>query len=263
MKIIFVGVGEAFDENRPNTSILVLGEAGNDPVRILFDCGFTAAHAFWRLAPDPTALDAVWISHFHGDHFLGLPLLLLRFWEEKRTRPLTIIGQEGVTEKVPSAMDLAYPGFYEKLTFPVKYVTAQPGQELDLLRHRWSFAAGRHSQPCLGIRLAGDTGSVYYSGDGQPSDGTAVLARGCDLVIHEAYGRQAMLAAHGSVDGSIEFARHTGAGHLALVHMNRRIREEHASAVRRQLAGLPGLHAFLPAPGDSITIGASAPETAT
>ena len=81
MRVIFSGVGEALDENRSNTSLIVTHSASESFQQVLLDCGFSAAHAFWRYAPEPLHLDALWISHFHGDHFLGVPLMLLRFWE--------------------------------------------------------------------------------------------------------------------------------------------------------------------------------------
>ena len=254
MKVIFTGVGEAFDENLPNTSLLVLPDDHIENRQILLDCGFTAAHAFWWTSPEPMGLDAVWISHFHGDHFLGLPLLLLRFWEEKRSRPLTIIGQEGVEEKVAAAMALAYPGFFAKIAFKIDFIKVHPGQELDRFGLNWSFASNQHSKPCLALRLDGNLGALYYSGDGRPNDDTVALAKGCDLIIHEAYGLEPILEAHGSVDGCIAFARQTGAKHLALVHMNRFVRRKHAATVRRLLGGLDNIHGFLPEPGETLTI---------
>lgn len=257
MKVVFIGVGEAFDEHFPNTSILVTTDGRHNKHPILLDCGFTAAHAFWRTSPDPMKLDAVWISHFHGDHFFGLPLLLLRYWEENRTQPLTILGQPGVEEKVLTAMELAYPGFFTKINFDTAFVEAQSGQTLNLLGLKWSFAPNLHSKPCLALRLDSKTASMYYSGDGRPSDATVRLAEGCDLIVHEAFGLEPIIEGHGSVDGCIDFARKTATRHLALVHMNRRVRKEHATQVCRRLEMLEDMNAFLPEPGDSLTIGES------
>jgi ribonuclease Z len=255
MKVIFTGVGEAFDENLPNTSLLVLVDSQVKKRQVLLDCGFTAAHTFWQTSPDPKGLVAVWISHFHGDHFFGLPLLLLRFWEEERTRPLTIIGQPGVADKVLGAMELAYPGFYAKVAFKIDFVEVRPGRDLDLFDLHWSFAPNRHSKPCLGLRLDGKKGALYYSGDGRPSEETAALAMGCDLVVHEAFGLEPIIDGHGTVDGCIDFARKTRTKHLALVHMNRQIRKMHAETVRRRLDALENFHAFLPEPGETLIIG--------
>ena len=257
MQIMFVGVGEAFDEHLPNTSILVLTDGHGKKRQILLDCGFTAAHAFWRTSPNPMALDAVWVSHFHGDHFFGLPLLMLRFWEEGRTRSLTIVGQPGVEDKVMTAMVLAYPGFSARLEFEITFVEARKEEVLHLFGVDWSFAPSRHSKPCLGLRLDSKHAAMYYSGDGRPSDDTTRLAKGVDLVVHEAFGLDPVIAGHGTVDGCIDFARTTGVGSLALVHMNRQVRKDHAADVRRRLETLEDLHAFLPEPGDIFTMGES------
>ena len=95
MNVFFVGVGEACDAKHGNTSIHV--QTVNDTC-LLCDCGFSAAHSYFAFCDDPDQLDMVWNSHFHGDHFFGMPLLLLRFWEMKRSKPLVIAGQAGVEE---------------------------------------------------------------------------------------------------------------------------------------------------------------------
>ena len=62
--MVFLGVGEAFDETLPNTSILVRCGLGASRVTVLLDCGFTAPPQFWRAEPSADALDAVWICTF-------------------------------------------------------------------------------------------------------------------------------------------------------------------------------------------------------
>ncbi len=260
MRICFLGVGEAFDELYPNTSLLVSFPNPDGDAHVLLDCGFTAPAAYYRHAPDDartcSALDAVWISHFHGDHFLGLPLLLLRFWEEGRTLPLTIVGQAGVEEKVWAAFELAYPGFRPRLQFPVCFLEAVPGEVIHVAGARWSFALGDHSAvtPCLAVRLDRDGQSVVYSGDGRPSPATAELAQGVDLLVHEAYGLDPDTPGHGGVPGCLKLARDVRARNLALVHVNRRVRQESAGVIRAMLAQAMGGHGVLPEPGDVITL---------
>jgi ribonuclease BN (tRNA processing enzyme) len=260
MQVIFAGVGEAFDENYGNTALLVTSGSGKRKKQLLLDCGFTAAHAFWKASQNPVALDAVWVSHFHGDHFFGLPLLLLRFWEQGRTKPLTIVGQTGIEEKVISAMDLAYPRFRPKMRFSVEFEAVSPGKDLDLLDFQWSFAENGHSSPCLALRLDHGKNSIFYSGDGSPTDQTLVLAERCDLIVHEAYGLEKEQLGHGTMNLCIEFARKAQAKALALVHMNRDVRRANAEAIKKTLAGLEGLKALLPEPGDHFEIEKSAAE---
>ena len=75
MRVTFLGVGEACDETMPNTSVWVETEADNRRSSVLLDCGFTVPPNYWQRTSDPEDLDALWISHFHGDHFFGVPAL--------------------------------------------------------------------------------------------------------------------------------------------------------------------------------------------
>jgi ribonuclease Z len=166
MKITFCGVGEAFDEKLANTSLLVtVGEEAGRRTALL-DCGFTAAHAFWSLAPDPGGLETVWVSHIHGDHFFGLPLLLLRYGEGGRNAPLTVIGPKGIGGAVTQAMDLAYPGFRSRLGYEVRFFEAEPGRTVESSGMRWSFAVNGHSAPCLAVRLDRGAGSLFTAAMG-------------------------------------------------------------------------------------------------
>jgi ribonuclease Z len=251
MKITFCGVGEAFDENLANTSLLVtVEEAGGCPRNSLLDCGFTAAHSFWSSCADPLSLETVWISHFHGDHFFGLPLLLLRFWEEGRRAPLTVIGQSGVAEKVSAALDLAYPGFRSRLEYGVRFLEASPGRKIESAGLHWSFAHNGHSQPCLAVRVDHPDGRIFYSGDGKPTEDTLILAMGSDLVVHEAYRVEGDTSGHGNVPGCVHFARNAGVPALALVHMQRLDRATRYEEVERIIAETADVEVFLPEPGD-------------
>ena len=254
MEVIFLGVGEAIDEHQPNTSLLVLAGSGATKTQVLLDCGFTGAHAFFRFSPSPLDLDAVWISHFHGDHFLGLPLLLLSFWEDGRKKPLTFVGQTGVEEKVRSAIDLAYPGLHTKIQYPLEFIEVAAGKDLSLCGMKWAFAENEHSRPCLALRLDHEKKSVFYSGEGRPTEKTLILAKNCDLIVHEAYMLDTLIRGHGTLDGCLDFARKTHAKALALVHMNRDVRRDRAEEVKEKLAASKGLNAFLPEPGDRFDV---------
>lgn len=256
MKVQFIGVGEAFDEQYPNTSILVSLNDSDESHHVLLDCGFTAASAFYAQSSVGADLDAIWISHFHGDHFLGLPMLLLRFREEGRTKELTIVGQIGVEKKLWAALDLAYPTFRQHIEYPVHFLEVTAGQEIQLLGTNWSFAANEHSAsaPCLSLRIDYEGKSVFYSGDGRPTKATSELARRVTLLIHEAYGMEADTPGHGGVIGCLDMARNAGANTLALVHVNRMIRQNHAQEIRHLLTAAFGTQGILPEPGDVLAL---------
>jgi ribonuclease Z len=254
IEVVFLGVGEAFDEALPNTSILIRFDAGNSPVTLLLDCGFTATPRFWKEVPEPDSLDAIWISHFHGDHALGLPPLLIRAWEEGRSKPLLILGQKGISAFTRQALDLAYPGFYEKLAFPIKFVEVEPGSHVELFGLTFRTVETGHSQRNLALRIDAEGKSVYYSGDGKPTPESMLLAQGSHLIIHEAFHMETELAGHGTVTGSVDMARRCGASHLALVHIQRKARAQVIDNLERlrDLAG--SVQLMVPEPGDRITL---------
>ncbi len=250
MKGLFLGVGEACDPGHGNTSVLV-NSAEN--AMVLLDCGFTAAHRFFAACADPDRLDAVWISHFHGDHFFGIPLLLLRFWDMGRSRPLALVGQAGTEEKIRALMEMAYPGFMVKLGFALHFHETAPGTTLSLAGLQWRTAPTLHSQPNLGLLLDDGRCRLYYSGDGRPGDAVADLVRDCDLAIHEAFRIEDEVQGHGSIAGCRRLKARAGIHRLALVHLEGRIRRQGRQEIEAILAQDPDL--LLPREGDSVEVG--------
>jgi ribonuclease Z len=254
IEVIFLGVGEAFDEATPNTSILVRYNTGTLPVTLLLDCGFTAPPQYWRQAPEADALDAIWISHFHGDHYFGLPALLVRFWEEGRTKILTFFGQKEIEAFVCESLDLAYPGFRAKFGFPIRFVEVEPGSEARLLGLTFRTAENSHSQRDLALRIDFQEAGIYYSGDGRPTNQSMALAKGSQLIVHEAYHIESDLPGHGTVTGAMDMAKRSGASCLALVHIQRKLRSQVLNRIQEFRASARPLTLTVPQPGDRITL---------
>jgi ribonuclease Z len=250
MEMVFVGVGEACDERLPNTALLVRTEAAGIRRSLLLDCGFTAACRYWRHTNDADELDALWISHFHGDHFFGIPVLLLRFWEMKRHKPLLLLGQSGVQKVVETTMDLAYPNFRGKLEYPLEFVELDTDKPMALLGLTWQTAENEHSQRSLAIRIDNGPESLFYSGDGRPTRETLALARHCQVIVHEAFRLTGDTSGHGSVQGCLEFARAAHCETLALVHVQRDERRVRLRDIVQLVDGVQEFHALLPEPDD-------------
>ncbi|WP_272699097.1 MBL fold metallo-hydrolase [Desulfovibrio sp. Fe33] len=246
MRVTFVGVGEAFDELLPNTSLLV--ESGGSS--ILLDCGFNASCKLWKYAANPLDLDAVFVSHFHADHYFGLPALISRSIEEGRSKRLTILGPSGIESRVRRLMDLAYSNALSRAGFEIFFIECVPGEDFKHSGFRFRFALNDHSMPCLAIRLDAGGKSLYYSGDGKPTDDTVDLAGDCDLVVHEAFTLDEITTGHGDVGTALEMASKSGAKACALVHMKRTIRHSMMDMIRMAIGTMPGVNAFVPEPGD-------------
>ena len=254
MKVTFLGVGEACDPVCNNTSILVEFGLGAKKHYILLDCGFTTPHCYFSFNFEADSLDSLWISHFHGDHFFGVPLLLLRLWEMGRTKSLQIIGQKGIREKIDSALDLAYPGFGDKLQFTLQYQIVEPSVTLQSAGATWSFAENIHSQNCLSVKIDNGDKTIFYSGDGCSTGQSSDLALGCDLIIHEAYRVVGHTPNHGNVKDVVSFARKAGAKNLAVVHVAYFERRQQAENIEREFEKSGDVHAFLPESGDIFTL---------
>lgn len=248
MKVLFLGVGEACDSRHGNCSILVNGNG----TTILLDCGFSVPHRFFHYCDEPDCLDTVWISHFHGDHFLGLPLLLLRFWEMQRTSPLLFVGQEQLQEKTIAALELAYPGFTEKLGFPLLFQTITPGLPLKVNGLQLQAARSTHSQCNYSLLIDDGCHRLYYSGDGKPTADNRKLMHACDLALHEAFTLRDSVAGHGSVEGCLQLMVEEKISRLALLHLERKTRWHKHDALTDIVANHAGL--LLPEEDDVITL---------
>ncbi|MBU1419877.1 MAG: ribonuclease Z [Proteobacteria bacterium] len=222
MKLTFLGTGEACDPTRPNTSLLL--ETDSD--FHLLDCGFTVPHAFFGHCLDPEQLKTLWISHFHGDHFFGVPLLLLRLWEMGRKGPLQIISGVAADEKIWAALELAYPNFRERLQFPVCFTQLKPGEKFRYRHLDYMLAATVHSQPSFALKIEKGNKSFYYSGDGRATTEAEELMQGCDLIVHEAFTLEDRMETHGSIASCLSLQKKSRCPKMALVHLSRQTRQE-------------------------------------
>jgi ribonuclease BN (tRNA processing enzyme) len=254
MEITFLGVGEAFDEDLPNTSLLVRTHHESRPVTLLLDCGYSVPSSYWQLGLQAESLDGIWISHFHADHAFGLPALLVRFWEEKRKKDLHILGQKGVESFVQSCLDLAYPNFYPRLEFSLLFEEVEPEEPVTILGLSWSTAVNDHPQRDLALRLEAEGKSIFYSGDGRPTSETIALAEGVHLIIHEAYHLSKQVPGHGSVAGCLEMAKISRAQRLALVHIQRHVRRERLNEIEVLADSVEEFEVLVPEPGDRLRI---------
>lgn len=230
MKIIFLGVGEAFDENIPNNAHLIVTEK----VKLLLDCGLTAAPQVWRFNPDPNILDAIYITHWHADHYFGLPGLLLRMWEEGRIKPITIISRKGFKKQFSKLMDAAYQGFLEKFKFEIKIIEVEEGKELVFEDLKLSFAKTVHSGENLAVRVDDEKNVLAYSGDGSLISGNDFY-KDLDLLILETYLYDVEKIGHSSIVSAIKFAEDNNVKCLALTHMNRNFRKNDLPGMRDKI----------------------------
>lgn len=185
VRLTFVGSGDAFAGGGRFNACLQL-DGGEEP--LLLDCGATALVALKRVGIDPASIGHVALSHLHGDHFGGLPALILDGQFAKRTRPLSIIGPPGTRERVERVFEALYPGATDaERPFATRFHEFSSRVPQDFGPARITAYPVVHSSGTnphgLRVEYAGKV--IAYSGDTEWTDTLAELAGGADLFVCE------------------------------------------------------------------------------
>jgi ribonuclease BN (tRNA processing enzyme) len=215
-----LGCGDAFGSGgRFQTSFLVdLGE-----MRLLLDCGATTLVALSRAGIEPAGIDLILISHLHGDHFGGLPFLLLeQHFRARRERPLTIVGPAGTAPRLRAAREVLFPGSGRlALRFPLHVEAFVPGTAwtrgaLTIAAHEVEHPSGA---PSLGLRLQAHGRTLAYSGDTQWTESLVALSDQADLLICECYAHAPGISNHMSYETLMANRARLRAKRILLTHL--------------------------------------------
>jgi ribonuclease BN (tRNA processing enzyme) len=188
MQLQFVGCGDAFGSGgRQNTCFHLTGDA----VNLLIDCGATSLPALKRLGVARNDVDLILITHFHGDHFAGLPFFLLDAQFSRRSRPLVIAGPEGIEMRLAQVMETMFEHSSktpQKFDLSVVVLKAEETRSFGALRVTpHPVVHGTSGGPFLGLRVEAEGRVIAYSGDTEWTETLVPLGRDADLFIAEAY----------------------------------------------------------------------------
>ena len=228
MQITFLGTAGSWPTRERNASAIALDM---EQELVLLDCGEGTQRQFFQSPVSFMRVRRIFISHFHGDHFLGLPGLIQSMCLNNRTEPLDLYGPRETRRFVDMILNLGH----FTLKFPVHAHELAPGDEVDLTTYTVRTARAKHSVPTLAVRVeekmkrgrfdgekargmglrgrdfakleAGESvtvasgavispqmvmgppragRSVVYSGDSAPEGEIVRLAKGADILVHEA-----------------------------------------------------------------------------
>jgi ribonuclease Z len=222
LSVFFAGTSGSIPTVRRGLPAQLVRRGGD---RILFDCGEGTQRQLVR-SVGLTDLDEVFITHFHADHWLGLPGLLKTFDLRARERPLTIHGPRGLRELIALALRAA-----GRVRYQLDLIELEPGQQLERDGYRiaavpvihrgpaFAYVLYEHERPgefdpgaaqALGVTPGPDFGrlqrgevvagvspdqvmgpprpgrKLVISGDTAPCDALRIAAHAADVLVHEA-----------------------------------------------------------------------------
>ncbi len=221
MQVQFVGCGDALGSGgRFNTCFHVTGERAN----FLIDCGASSLLALKRCDIAREGIDVILITHFHGDHFAGLPFLLLDAQFTRRTRPLVIAGPEGIEMRLTQAMEALYEHSSKtKQKFDLSIVTLKGEQTKDfgtLQVTPYPVVHGESGGPFLAYRIEAEGRTIAYSADTEWTETLVPAAREADLFICEAYYYDRIVRNHLSLKTLEQHLPRIAPKKLVLTHMS-------------------------------------------
>jgi ribonuclease BN (tRNA processing enzyme) len=217
----FLGCGDAFGSGgRFNTCFLVSGR----DIRFLIDCGASSMIAMRRFGVDPNGIDMVLLTHLHGDHFAGLPFMLLDAQlVSRRTKPLTIVGPKTTTKRLTETMECLFPGSTGiEWRFPLMIEEFEEGNAwskgpVTAMPYRVKHYCGA---PPLALRVACGGKTVTYTGDTEWIETLIPAGRDADLFIAEAYYRDKKMKFHLDFETLIAHLDDIRPKRLVLTHMS-------------------------------------------
>ena len=215
-----LGCGDAFGSGGRSHTAFYL-EAPKSTVMI--DFGASALVSMHRFDIDPATIDAVVLSHLHGDHFGGIPFLLLdAAFISRRKRPLVVLGPVGTAKRVRRTTELLYPGFWheagEQTVRFLEHVDRRPCAVagVSVTPYRVNHKSGA---PAYALRVVCEGRTIAYSGDTGWTDALIEAASGSDVFFCEASSYEQPIPYHLTYHTVCDHRERFGTARLILTHM--------------------------------------------
>jgi ribonuclease BN (tRNA processing enzyme) len=157
--------------------------------RLLLDGGAPLLPHMNRVGVNPGDIRAAFLTHFHGDHTLGLPPFVLhRVFVDPR--PITFVGPAGIEERLEALWEVSWGIDWKSVMRPrfnVKYETAMPSGSVAGYKYE-TIKLDHGTSGSNGYRIWVDGRILAYSGDTEATAPLDELVAGADIAIVEATG---------------------------------------------------------------------------
>jgi len=189
MRFTFIGCGDAFGSGgRLQTCFHVAGARAN----FLIDCGASSLIGLKAQRIPLNAIQTIFVTHFHADHFGGIPFFMLNAQLlSKRRESLTIAGPPGLSTWFERVMETAFPGSSKTVPkFPVSLVEISPDERRTVAGVNVQSFQAKHGDPgglCFSYRFETEGKIIAYTGDTEWTDALISAAKDADLFVAEAY----------------------------------------------------------------------------
>lgn len=146
MEITFLGTSSAvhsYTRSHPSIAIKAFGET------MLFDCGEGTQRQLIFAKISPMKISKIFISHYHGDHILGIPGLLQSMNFRGRETKLEIYGPKGLCDLKEAVNNLGFPNF----DFPLEWIEIDTGTIIENEEYVIKAQKVRHNTPTLAYSI--------------------------------------------------------------------------------------------------------------
>lgn len=214
-----IGCGDAFASGgKANTCFLVKSQKNI----FLIDCGASALVELKRLGYSTQNIDFIIISHFHGDHYGGLPFFLLdAFFNEKRQKELQIISPKGGKDRIMESVKAFYTSASQKIeSMNIRFVEYESGPVMidDIKISALPVIHAEPSRPHA-LKIEVEDKLISYSGDTEWTENLVEISRDADLFICECNNYDQSVPGHIDYLTLIEKSKSFDCKNIALTHL--------------------------------------------